>query len=63
MADAIKRALTMPLEERRRRWRALMDSVERDNVMEWRDDFVRRLDEAHTVSSVPSPLRRVREQR
>jgi trehalose 6-phosphate synthase len=63
MADAIKRALIMPLEERRRRWRALMDTVERDNVMEWRDDFVRRLEGAHTESSAPSPLLRMREQR
>jgi trehalose 6-phosphate synthase len=45
LADAIKRALTMGLDERRMRWRALMDGVERENVMKWRDDFVRRLTE------------------
>jgi trehalose 6-phosphate synthase len=30
VADAMRRALAMPLEERRRRWRALMDGVERN---------------------------------
>jgi trehalose 6-phosphate synthase len=43
VADAIKRALAMPLEERQRRWRALMDGVERDDVVVWRDSFVRDL--------------------
>jgi trehalose 6-phosphate synthase len=40
VADAIKRALGMGVDERRRRWRALMDGVEKDNVMAWRDNFV-----------------------
>src|SRR5688572_11555941 len=40
VADAIKRALNLGVEERRRRWRALMDGVEKDNVMAWRDSFV-----------------------
>jgi trehalose 6-phosphate synthase len=43
----MRRALAMPLEERRRRWRALMDGVERDDVMAWRDSFVAALKEAH----------------
>ena len=47
VADAMRRALAMPLEERRRRWRALMDGVERDDVMAWRDNFVASLKEAH----------------
>ncbi|MEQ1819103.1 MAG: trehalose-6-phosphate synthase [Terricaulis sp.] len=50
VADAIRRALAMPVEERRRRWRALMDGVERDDVMAWRDSFVTALKEAHTGS-------------
>ncbi|MGE3143813.1 MAG: trehalose-6-phosphate synthase, partial [Hyphomonadaceae bacterium] len=45
VADAIKRALAMAPEERRKRWRALMEGVEKENVMAWRDDFVRRLEE------------------
>lgn len=48
VADAMRRALAMSLEERRRRWRALMDGVERDDVMAWRDSFVAALKEAHT---------------
>ncbi|MCX7358142.1 MAG: trehalose-6-phosphate synthase [Alphaproteobacteria bacterium] len=48
VADAMRRALAMSLEERRRRWRALMDGVERDDVMAWRDSFVTALKEAHT---------------
>ncbi|MBK8544624.1 MAG: trehalose-6-phosphate synthase [Caulobacteraceae bacterium] len=48
VADAMRRALKMPLEERRRRWRALMDGVEKDDVMAWRDSFVAALKEART---------------
>lgn len=48
VADAMHRALAMSLEERRRRWRALMDGVSRDDVMAWRDNFVDALKEAHT---------------
>lgn len=40
MADAIKRALAMPLLERQRRWWSLMEGVERDDVVAWRDSFV-----------------------
>ena len=40
VADAIKRALVMPLEERVRKWRALMKVVRGTDVAIWRDDFV-----------------------
>jgi trehalose 6-phosphate synthase len=43
MADAILRALAMPLEERKRRWRAMMDSVEGEDVVWWRNCFTGRL--------------------
>lgn len=46
MADAMRRALAMPIEERRRRWRGLMDGVEKDDVVAWRDSFVQSLEEA-----------------
>lgn len=46
VADAIKRALAMPLEERRRRWRSLMDGVEKDDIVAWRDAFVQCLGDA-----------------
>lgn len=39
LSDAISRALTMPLPERIRRWRSLMDSVEREDVLWWRKTF------------------------
>lgn len=46
VADAIVRALEMPLAERRRRWRALWEGVERDDVAAWRDKFVAALHSA-----------------
>jgi len=39
MADAIRRALRMPLDERIRRWRSLMDGVLEQDVMWWRKRF------------------------
>ena len=53
VADAIKRALAMPLPERRRRWRALMDGVETDDIMAWRDSFVAALREARDEATKP----------
>jgi trehalose 6-phosphate synthase len=41
MAEAIKRALSMSVAERRRRWIKLMDNVEKEDVTAWRDAFVR----------------------
>jgi trehalose 6-phosphate synthase len=46
VADAIRRALAMPVEDRRRRWRALMDGVEREDILAWRNAFVAALHEA-----------------
>jgi trehalose 6-phosphate synthase len=40
IADALKRALTMERPERIRRWRALFDNVQREDVTAWRDAFV-----------------------
>lgn len=40
VADAIHRALTMPLEERIRKWRALMKVVQDTDVGQWRDAYV-----------------------
>ena len=37
---AIERALTMPLDERRRRWRAMFDVVESNTVYHWRQRFL-----------------------
>lgn len=43
MSDAILRALAMPLDERKRRWRTMMDSVEGQDVTWWRECFTGRL--------------------
>jgi trehalose 6-phosphate synthase len=40
VADALKRALAMEKPERIRRWRALFDNVQREDVVGWRDAFV-----------------------
>lgn len=57
VADAIRRALAMPLGERRQRWRALMDGVEHDDIMAWRDNFVASLEEAHSGGVKPRRAR------
>jgi trehalose 6-phosphate synthase len=58
VSDAIKRAIAMPVEERRRRWRALMDGVERDDVVAWRDSFVASLETARDQAPA-RPRRRI----
>jgi len=45
IADALKRALAMGREERIRRWRALNENVQREDVTAWRDAFVGALGE------------------
>jgi trehalose 6-phosphate synthase len=47
LSDAIKRALTMPLAERRRKWERLMEVVRDTDVGIWRDDFVASLRASH----------------
>ena len=51
VADAVERALKMPLKERRRRWRAMMDVLEQHDLTKWRNDFLRtlgRVEATHT---------------
>ena len=45
VADALELALAMPLEERRQRWRAMMDVLERQDITAWRRSFVATLRE------------------
>jgi len=40
VADALRRALAMEKPERIRRWGALFDNVQREDVVGWRDEFV-----------------------
>jgi trehalose 6-phosphate synthase len=45
VAEALQTAIQMPLEERRERWRAMMEVLHRNNVTAWRESFIRTLDE------------------
>jgi trehalose 6-phosphate synthase len=40
VAEAIERALSMPLQERRERWEAMMDRMRRQDITAWRESFV-----------------------
>ncbi len=40
LSDALQQALRMPLEERQSRWKALLESVEREDVHWWLDRFL-----------------------
>jgi trehalose 6-phosphate synthase len=44
LADALKRALDMPLAERKRRWEALIGGVVKNDVTAWRRSFVSALE-------------------
>ncbi|MBS0331933.1 MAG: trehalose-6-phosphate synthase [Proteobacteria bacterium] len=46
IADALKRAIAMDKPERVRRWKALFDNVQREDVSAWRDAFVADLKDA-----------------
>jgi len=46
MARQITTALSMSLDERRERWRAMVDKLRRSSVQDWFADFLRAL--AHT---------------
>jgi trehalose 6-phosphate synthase len=48
VSDAIRRALSMELPERRQRWESLMEGVQRNDVTAWRDDFVNALEAARS---------------
>jgi trehalose 6-phosphate synthase len=54
VSEAIKRALAMPLDERKRRWESLMAGVQADDVDAWRDDFVGALQHAREPGVVSS---------
>ncbi len=40
ISDALRIALTMPLDERKRRWQALIEGIRRDDVHQWRKNFL-----------------------
>ncbi|MGA0586116.1 alpha,alpha-trehalose-phosphate synthase (UDP-forming) [Dyella sp. KRB-257] len=43
VANALERALQMPLRERRQRWRAMMDVLEKQDITVWCQSFLQRL--------------------
>jgi trehalose 6-phosphate synthase len=43
MAEALHRALAMPLDERQKRWQEMMETLRRNNIGKWREDFLRAL--------------------
>jgi len=53
LADAIGQALKMPLDERKRRWRAMMDNVQQQDVMWWMRSFVATLADTGTDPATP----------
>jgi trehalose 6-phosphate synthase len=40
VAEAIEQALSMPLEERKERWEAMMDQLRRQDITAWRESFL-----------------------
>ena len=50
MAEAIWQGLQMPLEERRERWAAMMQTLRRNDINAWRERFLARLAEAGAQS-------------
>ena len=59
LSEGLKRALTMGIDERVRRWRRLMDGVASSDVNVWRDSFVERLADAHASQTSASGSKRV----
>ena len=55
IALAVRNALKMPLQERRKRWELMMDALQRNTVATWRDAFLRALTE--TASTLVSELK------
>ena len=46
LSDAMQRAITMPLEERRKRWSAMMETLKKNDISAWRDNFLAELEQA-----------------
>jgi len=51
MAEAIDQGLRMPLDERQRRWRSLMDQVLRNDLATWSDSFLDQLTHAERAAA------------
>src|SRR3954471_14331979 len=53
ISDAIRRAIAMPREERVRRWQAMNEVVEREDVVWWRRRFVEAMERARGRGTTP----------
>src|SRR5690606_14258795 len=49
IADALRRALAMPLAERKARWKKLVANVREENVQRWTANFTRDLEAAREL--------------
>jgi trehalose 6-phosphate synthase len=56
MSDAIALALAMTREERIRRWRVMMEGIQRENVVWWRQRFTDALMTAPHMDEAPQPV-------
>lgn len=52
VADALERALKMPLAERQQRWRAMMDVLEKHDLTTWRVNFLAALKDVQAAAAV-----------
>jgi len=53
ISDAIRKALDMPKEERVRRWRSLIETVRREDIVAWRHGFVEALEGKQAAADSP----------
>ncbi len=60
VSDALHRALSMPRDERVRRWEALMEGVRRDDIFAWRDSFVTALETSRQAPASRRPAAQAR---
>ncbi|WP_271627891.1 trehalose-6-phosphate synthase [Bradyrhizobium sp. CCBAU 11445] len=49
IVEAIKKAANMPLEERVKRWRSMMDKIESYTIHDWGADYLRELDKSRVT--------------
>ncbi len=49
LSDAMQRAITMPLKERRERWGSMMKTLTKNDISAWRDTFLTDLERASAV--------------
>ena len=53
LSDAMQRAITMPLKERRERWSAMIETLKKNDISAWRDNSLAELEQP------PTPLKGV----